>query len=145
MRFAIESWDSFWKDGQELAKANWEMTGEGTVFEPDTDSYRSMYLDGNMVILTVREDGKMLGYLLMILRSSLQSKSIRIAGEEGLYLDPVARRGTIGIQMIKMMNQVLKSLGVEHVYYSSRPIREITPIFQRLGFTKVLTRYKGTL
>lgn len=145
MRFAIESWDSFWRDGRELAKANWEGTGESLPFEPDIDRYREMWKGGQMVILTVREDGKMLGYLLMILRSSLQSKSVRIAGEEGFYLDLSARKGTIGIQMIKMMNQVLKSLGVEYVYYSSRPIREISPIFTRLGFTKVLTRYKGTL
>lgn len=141
----IESWDEFWGSGAQLTYNSYNETGEGLEFNPDTEAYSRLYDQGRLVILTVRDDGAMIGYLITVVIAHLHSRMIKSAFEEGLYLAPEYRKGTLGIRVIKFMEEVLKSLGVRRVYYTNRPQRDLSKLYARLGAKCVAEQWAKNL
>lgn len=141
----IEDWKTFWADGAQLTYNSYAETGEGLSFDPDVSGYGDLYNAGRMVILTVRDDGNMVGYLLMIVMQHLHSKTIRTAFEEGMYLTPLYRKGTTGVLMIKFMERVLGTLGVTRVYFTNRPQRDLSSLYRRLGCEIVAEQWAKNL
>lgn len=143
--FNVENWTDFWKEGQVLAALAYVEVGEGLSFSPDVSGYENLYEGGHLVILTAREDGNMIGYLLMVVRKHFHSTGIKAGTEEAMYLKPEKRIGTTGIRMMKIMEVVLKSLGVQRVYYTSRPQRDLSRLYSRLGFSPVASIFAKNL
>lgn len=137
----VEPWDTFWQDGAQLTYNSYAETGEGLVFDPDVSGYRDLYTNGRLIVLTVRDDRTMVGYLMFVVMQHFHARSIRTAFEEGLYLAPEYRKGTLGIRLLNLAEAMLRTLDCGRVYYTNRPQRDLSKLYSRRGLTKIAEQW----
>jgi hypothetical protein len=89
---------------------------------------------GNLITITARLDGELMGYALFWLFPSPHHAGEKRAQCDALYLCPWARVGNLGRDLITTSNRLLGSMGVRAVMHSVRPGRPFGPLLTRLGF-----------
>lgn len=142
----VEDWATLWNDGQELMRENHKETGdEGLEFDPDAEGYQALYDQGRLVVLTVRDDQTLVGYLAFVILNHFHSRKVKCAFEELFYLSPKYRKGRLGIDVMNFAERVLPVLKVGRVYYTSRPQRELTKLFQRRSMSLIASMWAKDL
>lgn len=120
-----------------LVRHHAEIEPDGFPLEPDWDEwYRSNAL-GVLRILTVRDDGSLVGYVFNIVRPSLHHKSILHCFVEGFWLDPVHRAGWAPIAIFRENDRLLAEWGVRRTYMTAELVYRdgrARSIFRRLGY-----------
>jgi GNAT superfamily N-acetyltransferase len=129
--------------------AHWQeiaMNRDRVPLDVDYDKYLALGEAGRLHVVTVREDGKLVGYHVSFIEPHLHYKSTLFAHTDIYYLDPPKRKGSTGVKLFQFVEQSLKSIGVKVMTTSTKAHADISPIFERLGWTKretVFTKYIG--
>ena len=93
--------------------------------EPAWDKYHACGEMEMCWIVTLRDDGKLVGYSVFFIQEHLHHPEIKQAMSDSLYLDEKYRKGRLGIELIKKGEKYLHSLGVKRVlYYAKMPAVE---------------------
>lgn len=140
-----EPWTDFWRDGAQLIYNMYKETGEGIPFDPDVSGYGDLYDKGRLLVLTVRDDGTMIGYVIFVVLQHFHSRTWRAAFEEGLHLTQEYRKGTLGIRMLAFAEMVLTELGVRRVYLTERPQVAVDKLYLRRGYKLVARQWAKNL
>lgn len=120
----------FWRE-------HWEETytdKEVSVFNPDYEKYASLSRINLLHLVTVRENDKIIGYYLSILSPSLHSKNVLTCYSDMFYIIKEKRKGFVGINLFKFLEQSLKEIGVRKIYTGIKTHIDIGPILSRLGY-----------
>lgn len=125
-----------------LFKRHWEELAthkDRVPLEPDWDKYFHLDFDGFLRIITVRDNGLLVGYLFLILGPGLHYASTLHAHVDMYWIDPLYRAGFFGIKLFKEAERYCKEMGVQRVAVSEKVhfLRErggIGVIFKRLGY-----------
>ncbi|CAB4241252.1 NAT_SF domain containing protein [uncultured Caudovirales phage] len=132
-----------------LLKAHWlEVANykESIPLEPDWARYSGLEANGDLVCLTARLDGVLIGYSVFLLYNHLHYASTRCACNDIIYVTPTQRGTGAGLKLIKNSEKYLKALGVKRVNWHVKPIKDFTPILKRLGYIQeevVMGKYIG--
>ena len=105
-------------------------------FDPDYDRYLQIEKIGSLLITTARKDGKIIGYVWMLITSDPHSKGSLGASDDNYYLLPKYRGSGIGVKLLNFTEQKLKELGVNQVFLHTRVEHDYSSLFKRLGFEK---------
>jgi GNAT superfamily N-acetyltransferase len=140
-----EPWTNFWRDGAQLVYNAYAEVGEGLPFDPDVSGYGDLYDKGRLLVLTVRDDGVMIGYTIFVVLQHFHSKTLRSAFEEGLYLTPERRKGTLGVQLLVFAEAVLVQLGVGRVYMTERLALPLERLYVRRGYKLIARQWAKNL
>jgi GNAT superfamily N-acetyltransferase len=149
--FAVESWPDFWRDAegaliyrhyQELALHQGQIP-----LSPDVEKYEAADKLGMAHIVTVRHEGKLVGYFIAAIIGHLHYKNAGpMATTDIYYLSPEFRTGGIGLKMLLFLEESLKAKGVVKIYLSTKAHQDHGPLFEALGyqlsdrvFTKLVT------
>lgn len=113
----------------------------------DFDGYIALQSCGKLYILTIRDEGKIIGYHSVIVSSSLHYKSTLFGDTDIFYVIPERRGGMLGIRMFKESERRLKQRGVKKVLipYKLHVHPYIGKILEILGYRKIEHLYAKTL
>lgn len=138
LTFKVESWEGFWEESEDLRRAHFDETvQEGLEYEPNEELYEGEWLAGRLLILSVRSEDEMVGYMSWHIVPHPMSIGTLVAFEEALFLREDHRKGWVGIKFCEAALGVLAGLGVKRVYMHSRMARPIDKLMHRLKLKKV--------
>jgi len=139
IRYQVEKFDDALPDMAPFFQDHMEEVGADKSqfpLSPDIERYRWMQERGDLCLVTVRDDGKLIGYYCAVLMRHLHYDS-RTAYTDVFYLAPDRRQGTIGIKLFKAAEDVLRMMGVERIYTGTKLKLDIGPILERLGYKPI--------
>ena len=117
-----------------LMEEHYKEIGDSSL-EPHLDLplYQGFETGGNLPILTVREDGKMIGYVVVFVKQHPHYKEL-CGFEDAYFLSSQARKRGVGREMIEKMLEHLKARGVKKVFFHSKKKSSHKELFTTLGF-----------
>jgi len=111
----------------------------------NVDQYQIME-DRNMLeILTIRDDGKLIGYQSWILFKALHYKTVLTVSSDLLYILPEYRKGLFGYKFLKWSLSVIKKRKPQRVLIGIKPKNDFSKILKRLGANHFETTYSIVL
>lgn len=134
--FQVESVENWASECMDLVRAHWQELGLDLDLEiaPDFKKMKAMEDADMFHIITVREDGKMVGYLLAVVSVHLHYRnSPKMLIVDAYYVDPKYRTG-IGVRMIKYTEHLALRLGCIKVYFSCKVHEDHSALFVALGY-----------
>lgn len=107
---------------------------DGLEFKPDPMAYMRACLAGRCKAYTVRNEDKLLGYLVYSIEPMLNFGDKLVAKQELLYIIPEKRKGMLGVKLIKFSEKMLKELGVNIIVQHTTVKNDVSSLFKRLGY-----------
>ena len=104
--------------------------------DPDIGRYCAMQDAGQLCIVTARKFGKLIGYHCSTVTRHLHYNS-KTAYTDVFYIDPLHRKGPVGIRLFKEAEKALIAMGVERIYSGTKLKLDIGPILERLGYNPI--------
>lgn len=135
--FYLENWEAYsadpallglWKEHYEEIAADKRMP-----MGPDEEFYRSAELGGQLQITTVRDQGALVGYCLMLVRPHPHYRTVLCGFEDSYFLTKSARRGLVAVKMFRYTNAALAARGVRKVFYMTKLAHDMAKLFEHLG------------
>jgi ribosomal protein S18 acetylase RimI-like enzyme len=101
---------------------------------PDYDAYKSMNARGVIKIISARQDGKLIGYCICVVKGHLHYKDSLTAHNDIFYIKPEYRQGLTGVKLFKATEEIMKKYGVQRIIMNVKRSNDIGAIFERLGY-----------
>lgn len=113
---------------------------------PDYGIYKSLCDSGTMRIITARDDAKLIGYCVCIIKYHLHYKDSLTAFNDIFYIAKEYRKGLTGVKLFIKTEEILKKYGVQRVAMNTKLHHDVGAIFDRLGYReteRVFTKMIG--
>lgn len=144
MEFKQEFFDDVRVEIESLIKLHWDMIAlnkEKIKLNPDWDRYASLEGAGHLRIFTVRDEGTLVGYFVVIVGPSLHYKDHLFAENDVLFLHPEWRKGLAGVRLIKFAESHLRSDGVSVLHINTKGHASFSPVLDRIGYREIEKNY----
>lgn len=106
--------------------------GEGKV---NWEHYLQLSEAGALRVVTVRDDGVLVGFLAYMVFEHPNAKGVTIGQELAMYLMPQFRKGTrAGIRLIKMAEASAQAQGAEWFTVTTRPGKPLDDLLMAIGY-----------
>jgi L-amino acid N-acyltransferase YncA len=145
LTFAVEKWRDVEKEILQIIDRHWleiAVNREKIHLDVDCATYRQMDDLGMLHVVTAREGGELAGYYVSIIRPHPHYRSTMFAFQDAFFVVPEHRRGTMGIDFVRFMEQAVKAAGAKNVVASTKTHFDLSPLFLRLGFKEVETQFQ---
>lgn len=132
----VESIKSWYDDAVPLIYDHWQELGLDTDLKGDinTEALKTLEKMGIASVITVRDDGRMAGYLLAIHTPHLHYQSSPpMYIVDMYYIAPEYRKGA-GVMLFKFMESYAKKLGCIKLYLSCKVHKDHSRLFEALGY-----------
>ena len=106
-------------------------------FNPNWDAYFQLQKNNLLVVMTARDDNKLIGYIAYFVMPNLHYKDSLQANQDVVFVDPLYRRGTLGYKLIRQSEILLKDMGVQVVTQHLKFEHDFSPLLKRLGYEDV--------
>lgn len=119
-----------------LHRAHWEETEgyrHGVELNPDYNYIINAERSGRLLLVTVRNEGVVVGNCMMYLTQSTHTKKW-VAEEDTIFVHKAHRKGRIGIKLIQYVERVLESLGVTEIRVTVKTVNRVGDLLQALGY-----------
>ena len=139
MIFAVEKFSNVVEELKDLIHEHWlEVTShpEERPLDVAWDQYLKLEEQNMLFVLTAREEGLLVGYIIHLIYRPLHYKYSIMASDDAHFLKKEFRRGTAAWKMFKAAEEALRELGVNSITYHSKTRMDINkrPVFERLGY-----------
>jgi GNAT superfamily N-acetyltransferase len=137
--FTIERIEDIADEIKPLHQAHWnetEVHRHELPFNPDYETFFRYERAGRYILLTLRQDGKLLGNCAMYLDKSTHTQTI-IATEDTLYLLPEARKGRVASRFVAYVENALRLLGATEINIAVKTVNKACRFFRLLGYRHV--------
>jgi N-acetylglutamate synthase-like GNAT family acetyltransferase len=136
--FAVEPFSQMVNEVQALLPGQWrELARDRDIpLVMDTERYREAEKQNILHVVTVRADGKLVGYYVCVVMGHLHYKTAGpMAHTDLYYLRPEFRKaGGVGARMFLFLEQSLKARGVVKIYLSTKVHQDHSELFEALGY-----------
>lgn len=136
---------------------HWEevaLDRETIPLNPWWDRYMQLETQGNLHVLVVRDNGRLIGYYFGLVAPHLHYAQSITAHTDIFYLDPEYRSGYTGIKLFIEAEKMLRRLNVQKMYIANKvhgtihgrkQTLDMQPVFTRLGFKFIEKHYAKLL
>lgn len=148
--FQVEPFATAWPDAQTLLRLHWhEIARDKDVIEmaPDVAVYEHLEKTGQLVIVTMRLAGELVGYHASMVRPHLHYKNSLTAYTDLYFIHADHRKGRNAWQLFKTVEEEMRRRGVQRMFASCKISLDLQLLFEALGwtwternFTKLLRR-----
>ena len=141
----VENWKDVWQEAAPLWVPHYEEVGqnkEKMKLNPDIERYNQLDALGKFHIVTVRKDGKLVGYHAAQIDTLLHYKDVLVSSSDLYWVDPSCR-GAAGAAL-KLFHEVERSSrarGVKILYDATKLYLDHDRLFQHLGYRPIERRY----
>lgn len=135
-------------EAKPLLEAHWEeiaLNKEKIKLNPDWDVYHSLEDANQLKIFTAREDGKLIGYFVVFVRTNPHYKDHLFASNDIIFVSEPYRKGFTGTKLIKFAEKCLKEDGVSVLTINTKRHKPFDSILCRLGFKHIENIYSKYL
>lgn len=151
LTFQVEPISAVLRDAKELFPRQWQELGldkdKISGIAPHEQRYLELEKLGILHPVTVRADGRMVGYYIAAICEHLHYQGAGLMAHTDLYyLLPEYRKGGCGAKMLIFLEKTLKEKGVVKIYASTKVHADRGPLFEALGFKltdRIFTKYIG--
>lgn len=100
---------------------------------------------GELQIVVLREDGRIIGYYWGFIAPGLHYATCLTATMDIFFVHPEHRRGRNGRILFEAVEKDLRRRGVQRWFVGAKLHRDASPLFRRLGFTPIETYHSKWL
>src|SRR6185312_6140780 len=136
LSFQIESVEQWASEAAPLYGKHWRELGLDLDLEiaPDIEKMKVMESLGIFTVITARQEGKLIGYLLAVVSTHLHYRtSPRMFIIDAYYILPEFRKGA-GAKLLKFAEHTAKKLGAIKMYLSCKVHEDHSDLFRALGY-----------
>ena len=129
-----------------LAELEWEESGHpDCTLVIDWAAYFKMEEEGKIKFFTARAEGKLVGYFVVIIGSTLTTMGELVAAYDSVYVHKDYRKSTVGKRMFDYVEKCIKEDGISRAVASSSSKNPIGNFLTRLGYNEIETKYEKVL
>lgn len=136
------------EDCKPLLQNHWEeiaVNKSVIKMNPDWEAYHNLEDSGALKIFTVRSDGELIGYFVVILRKHIHYKDHIFAANDLLFLKQEYRKGLTGAKLMKFAEKCLKEDGVSVLVVNTKRHKPFDGLLEWLGYSHVENVYSKYL
>lgn len=136
--YQVEQYPDIIEEMKGLFDAHWaEIASDRDAIKlnPKYDSYMNMHLAGLLHMVTARENGVMVGYLVSFVNTHLHYADCLTAHWDIYYISPSHRKGMVGIKLFTFSEKALIERGVQKIYAHTKIKNDIGTLLERLGYS----------
>ena len=129
----VEVWE---KDCMPLVVEHWKELGLDLDLEiaPDFESMKWLEKVGKWAVISVRDDGKLVGYLLAVINTHLHYRtSPKMFIIDAYYIAPQYRNGT-GARLIRFAEKFARQVGAIKMYLTCKCHKDHSALFLKMGY-----------
>jgi len=148
------SWEKFSEIAEELLPLfvrHWREVADDQSRVPlDVDVRKMLQFErlGVLAIVAARDEGKLVGYVVILMGPHLHHASTQWAQFDGFWLDPAYRKGAAGFRMLRGAVAAVRKKGAKVVTVPVKQSFEngrVNRLFERMGFVAADVLYKKVL
>ncbi len=136
MTFQVESVEDWASESKDLVYAHWQELGLDLDLEiaPDFEKMAKLEAMGMFHVVTVRDSGKLVGYLLALVSTHLHYRnSPKMLIVDAYYVAPEFRNGA-GVKLIRFTENLAHRLGAIKMYLSCKVHEDHSKLFISMGY-----------
>lgn len=136
----VEPFSEIVREVKPLLQRHWEelaLDKEEVPLDPDWPRYARLEASGQLSVVTVRENGRLVGYSWMVIGPSLHYRSTLEAVMDIFWLAPEVRGRMGGRRLFRAVERELRRRGVKRVYAGSKLHKDSSALFIALGYTPI--------
>jgi len=148
VKYQIESFTECLEELQDLFEIHYQEIGndpKNIRLNPDYDTYFHLEDIGQLHLVTVRDDDKIVGYYLSVINPLLHFKHILNAYNDAIFICKDYRKGSIAYKMIRFAIEDLEGLGVNQITLHTKIKQPFDKLCEKLGMTCIERHYTKTL
>jgi len=137
IEYKEETYDQVIDEIKPLLEDHWEeiaLHKDTIKLNPDYDRYEKMFKSGQMRIVTARDDGKLVGYCILMLYHHIHYKDQFMAMDDIFFIAKDYRKGLTGVKLFIKTEEIMKQYGVKKLSMNVKVHQDVGPIFERLGY-----------
>lgn len=134
--FAVENIAVIRDEAMDVVRQHYDQTAqfkEVQELDPDWEAYDRIEQAGKLWVMTAREDGRIVGYIIMLLSMDMHYRNLRRATEDVHFMIPEDRKGLIGYKMLSQTVNAMREKGVQTVTFRTKASDSHGVLFERLG------------
>lgn len=140
LTFAVEPFAAMIEEAKPLLSRHWEelaLDKEQIHLAPDWERYARLEAEGALSVVTVRENGKLVGYSWMIIQRGLHYSDVLEAYMDIYWIAPEVRGRFGGRRLFHTVEAELKRRGVIRVHVGSKLHRDSSRLFRALDYVPI--------
>jgi len=148
MQFKAERWTDIEPELIEIFSKHWEEIAvfKGNIpLDVNLEEYRKVDEAGLLHVTTARDEGKLAGYYICVVRPHPHYKTTLFGMLDAYFILPDYRKGGVGLQLFLEMERFMKELGVKSLISSCKKHHDITKLFEHLGWEMVGYQFQKVL
>lgn len=136
----VEAFSAVIDEAKPLLQRHWEelaLNKESVPLDPDWRRYAALEAQGQLSVVTVRANGKLVGYSWMVVQPGLHYRGCLEARMDIFWLAPEHRGRMGGVRLFRAHEKELRRRGVQRVYTGSKLHKDSSRLFLALGYTPI--------
>ncbi len=149
MQFSIEKVADFKHEIQPLLEMHWEqiaLNKDKIKLNPDWDNYITLNENGLLVAYIARDEGKLIGYFIVVVSPSMHYKDHKFAVCDIIFVNPKYRKGMTGYKLIKYAEDNLKEMGVSCIHINTKIHAPFDKLLEKMQYNcieRLYSKYIG--
>ena len=111
------------------------VTKDAYALDPDYEAYARMDATGILHLVTARDDGALVGYIMAMTMPNLHYRTCRMAVEDIYFLRKPYRKGRTGIRLFQYFERRMREIGVNRIVVTTKVHLDNSRLFDYLGYT----------
>lgn len=112
--------------------------------DPDYDEYLRLDASGRIMAITVRDNGKLVGYFVGFVGPALHYRGLTQLTLDIFWIAPEHRGRHGGVTLFKAVEKEARRRGVGRMFVGSKCHKDASFLFQRMGYTEVERYFSKT-
>jgi GNAT superfamily N-acetyltransferase len=142
LTYQQEPWPGFAEEARALWSVHWgeiALDQETIPLVPDDAGYTALDAQGMLHVVTVRDDGLLVGYWVGILRPHLHYATTMHAHMDVVWLHPSWRRGLAGYRLLQAVERTVQARagGLVKLLMGTKRHYDLSVLYARLGYTEI--------
>jgi len=142
--YQVEALPGFLEELKPLLPIHWEelaLNKDKVPLDPQYDIYLSRDALGQVISMTMRDDGELVGYFIGFVAPGLHYKTCLTCTMDIFYVHPAHRGSGSGFGLFKAMEKEIKRRGVQRLFVGSKLHKDASWLFEKLGYQEVERYY----
>jgi len=144
----VEPFPPFLDEVKPMLPRHWEelaLNKDKVPLDPQYDEYIRRDAAGQILLIVMREAGKLAGYFVGFVAPGLHYRSCLTLTLDIFWIAPEHRGQMGGVRLFKAVEVEAKRRGVDRMFVGSKCHKEASFLFERLGYERVEVYYSAWL
>ncbi|WP_070152618.1 GNAT family N-acetyltransferase [Sphingobium phenoxybenzoativorans] len=144
----VEPFPPFLDEVKPMLPRHWEelaLNKDKVPLDPQYDEYLRRDAAGQILLIVMREAGKLAGYFVGFVAPGLHYQSCLTLTLDIFWIAPEHRGQMGGVRLFKAVEAEAKRRGVDRMFVGSKCHKEASFLFERLGYERVEIYYSAWL